>query len=168
MRPRSTNSVLRHLRQVVLRHQPDGLTDAQLLEAFLIQHEEAAFAALVRRHGPMVFGVCRRILGNRHDAEDAFQATFLVLLRKASSIRPGQAVGPWLHGVAQRTARRAREALARRRAGQKRLWERARREANASHALEDWRPLLDEELNRLPEKYRAPIVLCDLQGQTHK
>jgi RNA polymerase sigma factor (sigma-70 family) len=168
MRPRSTNSVLRHLRQVVLRHQPDGLTDAQLLEAFLTQHEEAAFAALVRRHGPMVFGVCRRILGDRHDAEDAFQATFLVLLRKASSIRPGQAVGPWLHGVAQRTARRAREALARRRAGQKRLWERGRRAANASYALEDWRPLLDEELSRLPEKYRVPIVLCDLQGRTHK
>jgi RNA polymerase sigma factor (sigma-70 family) len=156
------------LRQVVLRHQPDGLTDAQLLEAFLIQHEEAAFAALMRRHGPMVFGVCRRILGDRHDAEDAFQATFLVLLRKASSIRPGQAVGPWLHGVAQRTARRAREALVRRRAGQKRLWERARRKANARDTAEDWRPLLDEELDRLPEKYRTPIVLCDLQGRTHK
>jgi RNA polymerase sigma factor (sigma-70 family) len=159
---------LRHLRQVVLRHQPDGLTDAQLLEAFLIGHEEAAFAALVRRHGPMVFGVCRRILGDRHEAEDAFQATFLVLLRKASSIRPGQAVGPWLHGVAQRTARRAREALARRRAGQKRLWERARRQGNTPHAVEDWRPLLDEELSRLPEKYRVPIVLCDLQGRTHQ
>src|SRR5262245_56194695 len=119
MRPQSTNSVLKHLRQAVLRHESDGLTDPQLLDLFLTRQEEAAFAALVRRHGPMVFGVCRRILGDRHDAEDAFQATFLVLLRKASVIRPGQAVGPWLHGVARRTARRARETLTRRRAGQK-------------------------------------------------
>src|SRR5262245_50110027 len=108
MRPQSTNSVLRHLRQAVLRHESHSITDAQLLEAFLTRHEEAAFAALVRRHGPMVFGVCRRILGDHHDAEDAFQATFLVLLRKAPTIRPGKAVGPWLHGVARRTARRAR------------------------------------------------------------
>src|SRR5690349_8862772 len=116
MAPRTSNSLLRHFHRSVFLHDADGLTDGQLLDAFLIQGEEAAFAALVRRHGPMVFGVCRRVLGNRHDAEDAFQATFLVLLRKASSIHPRQAVGHWLYGVAYRTALRARTALARRRA----------------------------------------------------
>jgi RNA polymerase sigma factor (sigma-70 family) len=150
----------------VFLHDADDLTDGQLLDAFLARSEEAAFAALVRRHGPMVFGVCRRVLGNRHDAEDAFQATFLVLLRKASSIRPRQAVGHWLYGVAYRTALRARTALARRRAKERQVAE-SRRE-NPPQCGEDWRPLLDEELSRLPEKYRAPIVLCDLQGRTHK
>ncbi len=110
MQPGTRNGILQQLRRTVLLHDAGGLTDGQLLEMFLTQQEDAAFAVLVRRHGPMVFGVCRRILGNRHDAEDAFQATFLVLVRKASSIRPRQAVGHWLYGVAYRTALRTRSA----------------------------------------------------------
>ncbi|HEY7308270.1 MAG TPA: sigma-70 family RNA polymerase sigma factor [Gemmataceae bacterium] len=168
MRHQSTDSLLHHLRRAVLTQAPDGLTDAQLLEAFLVRHEESAFTALVRRHGPLVLGVCRRVLGDRHEAEDAFQATFLVLLRKARSIQSGRALGPWLYGVAHRTSRRARDSLARRRAAQKRIWERARQSTQPARDGEDWRPLLDEELSRLPEKYRAAIVLCDLQGRTHK
>jgi RNA polymerase sigma factor (sigma-70 family) len=166
MKPRSLNDVLHDLRGAMLRHEAEGRTDGQLLEAFLTRREEAAFAMLVRRHGPMVFGVCRRILGHREDAEDAFQATFLVLLRKGDSIRPRQAVGPWLYGVAYRTALRAREASARRRLKELRAGQSCREEVPPSEA--DWRPLLDEELSRLPEKYRAPIVLCDLQGRTHR
>src|SRR5438309_3742740 len=109
-------TVLHHLRKAVLTSRGGNLSDAQLLECYLTRHEESAFEALVRRHGPMVLGVCRRILGNAHDAEDAFQATFLVLVRKAGSIRPRARVGNWLHGVAYRTALKARHSAARRQA----------------------------------------------------
>src|SRR5688572_11806089 len=96
--------VVRCLRRAALLPHGSGLTDGQLLERFLARREEAAFEALVRRHGPMVLGVCRQILRNLHDAEDAFQATFLVLVRRAGSVLPRERVGPWLYGVAQRTA----------------------------------------------------------------
>src|SRR5437660_12250034 len=99
--------VVRYLRKVTLREGGDHSTDGELLEAFLTTREEAAFEALLRRHGPMVLGVCRRTLHNSHDAEDAFQATFLVLVRKASTIRPRELVGNWLYGVACRTAMKA-------------------------------------------------------------
>src|SRR5262245_33939635 len=110
----SVNRLVGHLRRAALL-QDGGRTDAQLLEDFLACREEAAFEALVCRYGPMVLGVCRRILGNAHDAEDAFQATFLVLVRKAHTIRPRERVGGWLYGVAYRTALRGRAAAARRR-----------------------------------------------------
>src|SRR5437016_2066128 len=109
------NEVLRHLRRIGLQRDGAGLTDGQLLERFLAQREEAAFEALVRRHGPMVLGVCRRILGNAHDAEDAFQGTFLVLVRKAAAFTKRETIGNWLHGVAYRTALKARAAAAKRR-----------------------------------------------------
>jgi RNA polymerase sigma factor (sigma-70 family) len=143
----------------------EGMTDGQLLERYLSQRDEAAFATLVRRHGPMVLGVCRRALGNVTDAEDAFQATFLVLARKAASLTGRRTVGDWLHGVARRAALNARRAVARWRAKEQAL---ARPEAQPEEARNDWLPLLDGELARLPEKYRLPLVLCDLEGKTRR
>src|SRR5260370_31472823 len=113
------NGVLRHLCRAALRHHGGGMTDGQLLERFLTAREEAAFEALVRRHGPMVLGVCRRVLRNEHDAEDAFQATFLVLVRRGSGIVARESVGSWLYGVAFRTAQKARAAAAQRRVKEK-------------------------------------------------
>src|SRR5438132_6254196 len=104
-----------HLRRSVLLRQGAGLTDAELLDAYAGRQDEASFEALVRRHGPMVLGVCRRVLRDAHDAEDAFQATFLVLVRRAAAV-PRASVGNWLYGVAYRTALGARRAAARRRA----------------------------------------------------
>src|SRR5438128_1010763 len=110
----SASLVIEQLRALVLRDGA-GLSDGQLLECFIAGREDAAFEALVRRHGPMVLGVCRRVLRNHHDSEDAFQATFLVLARKAASVVPREAVGNWLYGVAYRTALKARATTARRR-----------------------------------------------------
>jgi RNA polymerase sigma factor (sigma-70 family) len=161
------NFVLHHLRHVVFP--PDGgdRTDGELLDCFLARHEEPAFEALVRRHGRMVLGVCRRILRNGHDAEDAFQATFLVLVRKAAGLLSRQTVGDWLYGVAYHTALKARAAAIRREA-----MERRRREMptpdQRDDVWEDLRPLLDQEIQRLPARYRLPVVLCDLEEKTRK
>jgi len=108
------SEVLQHLRRAALLRDGAGLTDGQLLEDYLRRREEAALAALVRRHGPMVWGVCRRVLRNYHDAEDAFQATFLVLVRKAASVVPREMVVNWLYGVAHQTALKARATTAKR------------------------------------------------------
>jgi RNA polymerase sigma factor (sigma-70 family) len=162
------NDVIRHLRQAALLQEATGLTDRQLLEGFLAQRDEAAFAALVRRHGPMVLGVCRRVLGNHHDAEDAFQATFLVLARKAGSVRAREVVGHWLYGVAYRTALKARSMTARRRAKEQQVKDMPQPEVPADDGREDLLPLLDRELNGLPERYRVAVVLCDLQGLTRR
>src|SRR5437773_12231666 len=102
------SGVIQHLRRAMLLRDGARMTDGQLLEDYLSRRDEAALAALVRRHGPMVWGVCRRVLGNYHDAEDAFQATFLVLVRKAASIVPRGMVANWLYGVARQTALNAR------------------------------------------------------------
>jgi RNA polymerase sigma factor (sigma-70 family) len=139
-----------------------GLTDGQLLGRFIDGREEAAFAALVRRHGPMVLGVCRRVLGNVHDAEDAFQATFFILARRASSVVKREAVASFLYGVAYRTAVRARVRAQQRRSLERQVDQMPHPEVAPAEA-QDWRPLLDRELNALPEKYRAAIVLCDLE-----
>src|SRR5262249_31655390 len=139
---------------------------AQLLERFALQREDAAFTALVRRHGPLVLGVCRRILHNWHDAEDAFQATFLVLARKAGSITKQESVASWLYQVAYRTAVRARARTARRQEREQRA---GTPEADGTLAEVTGRELvavLDEELYQLPQRYRAPLVLCYLQGRT--
>jgi RNA polymerase sigma factor (sigma-70 family) len=162
-----SNPALRHLRRAALLQGAGGLTDAQLLNSYLARGEDAAFEALVRRHGPMVLGVCRRVLRNPHDAEDAFQATFLVLLRKAASLLPRYSVGNWLYGVARRTALKAQEAAARRRAKERQAGQRGGQRADEGARQDLWR-LLDQELDRLPEKYRAPVVLCDLEGRTRK
>jgi RNA polymerase sigma factor (sigma-70 family) len=158
--------VVQHLRETVLRDACAGLTDAQLLETFLADREPAGLEILVQRHAPMVWSVCRRIVLNHHDAEDAFQATFLVLVRRAATVRPGQ-VANWLYGVARQTALKARASAARRRGKEKQLTslpEPATRENRRADLL--FR--LDEELSRLPDKYRTALVLCDLEGQTRK
>src|SRR5262249_44075451 len=153
------SGVLPHVRRAALLQDGGGMTDGQLLECFLARREEAAFEALVRRHGPMVLGVCRRVLRNAHDAEDAFQATFLVLVRKAASLLPREAVGNWLYGVAYHTALKARAAALRRRAKEAQVRAMSPREARPEDAGQEWRPLLDHELSRLPDKYREPVVL---------
>ena len=142
---------------------PDGRSDAQLLADFLRDRDTTAVAAIVRRHGPMVWGVCRRVLGH-HDAEDAFQATFLVLARRATSIRPGGLLGNWLYGVARRTAIKARALAAARRAREATVDDLPEPAAPEPAGWADLRPVLDRELERLPAKYRAPIILCDLEG----
>jgi RNA polymerase sigma factor (sigma-70 family) len=144
-----------------------GLSDWQLLEQFISRREAFPFEVLVSRHGPMVLGICRRMLRNASDVDDAFQATFLVLLRRAGSLGPRDAIAGWLHGVAVRVAQQARAAAARR----------DQREQNGS-SIEpigpepagmnpEVRQILDEEINRLPAKYREPIIRCYIEGQTH-
>lgn len=141
--------------------------DGQLLERFIRERDESAFAELVRRHGPMVLGVCRRVLDNPHDAEDCFQAAFMVLVRKAESVRPSSMVGNWLYGVAYRTALEARKLAARRRIIEKKKVA----ESPGTAVPGPWaslRPELDRELSRLPDKYRAILVACDLEGKTRR
>jgi RNA polymerase sigma factor (sigma-70 family) len=146
---------------------PDGgaLSDGQLLERFLSDRDECAFETLVRRHGPMVLGVCRRIVGQTCDAEDAFQVTFLTLVHKAASVVPRELVGNWLYGVAYRTALNARRLAARRSAREIQVDKMPQREVVEPGPLHDLRAVLDVELSRLPEVYRLPVVLCDLGGQ---
>src|SRR5205814_2003112 len=119
MPTRDLNTVIQHLRTAMLEHEGAGMTVGQLLECFISHREEAALEALVHRLAPMVWGVCRRLLHDHHDAEDAFQATFLVLLRKATCIAPREMVGNWLYGVAYQTALKARATTAKRRAREK-------------------------------------------------
>jgi RNA polymerase sigma factor (sigma-70 family) len=159
------SKVVRQVHGALARHFTVGLTEAELWERYVHHRDEAAFEALVRRHGPMVLGVCRRILRNEQDAEDAFQATFLVLVRRAASLRSPRALANWLHGVARRTALEARRAAAKRRLKEGALQQRITL-AEAPH--DDFRPLLDHELGQLAEKYRIAVVLCDLEGKTRK
>jgi RNA polymerase sigma factor (sigma-70 family) len=158
-------AVIRHLRRAALLYTVEGLTDSQLLEAFLSRREDAAFEALLRRHGPMVLGVCRRVLRNTHDAEDAFQATFMVLTRKASSLRSRELLANWLYGVAYRTARKAQAMNAKRRSKERRAGAIPRMESSPDEEL---LAQLDYELNRLPDRYRVPLVLCELEGRSRK
>jgi RNA polymerase sigma factor (sigma-70 family) len=160
--------VLQHLRQAGLLLDGPGLTDGQLLEDYLRRREEAALAALVRRHGPMVWGVCRRVLRNYHDAEDAFQATFLVLVRKAASVVPREMVANWLYGVAHQTALKARATTARRGARERQVTQMPEPAATDPALWDDLQPLLDQELSGLPDIYRVAIVLCELEGKTRK
>ena len=131
--PNSMQEVIRHLRRTVLVRDGAALTDAQLLTLFIDRRDEAAFEALVRRHGPMVMGVCRRILRCPHDAEDAFQATFLVLVRKATTVVPREMVANWLHGVARTTALRANAVTAKRQMRERQVREMPEPEAVQPH-----------------------------------
>lgn len=160
------HAVVRHLRRVV--DAAGGLSDAELLERWVGRRDEAAFEVLVWRHGPMVWGLCRRLLHDSQDAEDVFQATFLALVRKAGSIGKRASVGSWLYKVAYRAARAAQASAARRARRERPLGDRPVPDSADEAAQRDLRPLLDEEVNRLPEKYRAAVVLCYLQGLTNE
>jgi RNA polymerase sigma factor (sigma-70 family) len=153
------------LRGVLVKQEAAGLGDGELLKLYLRQREETAFEALLRRHGPMVMGVCERVLRNSHDAEDAFQATFLVFVRKASTLRSPGRVANWLYGVAYRTALEARKGAAKRRMKEAEV---VRPRQTPPDVWADLRPVLDRELQRLPTKYRTVLVLCDLEGKTRK
>ncbi len=158
---------LLHLRSQLAAQQRGGDSDEQLLHDFTTRRDESAFATLLRRHGPMVLHVCRRVLGHEQDAEDAFQATFLVLAQNAASLRNKTALASWLHGTAYRTAIKARQSAARRRKHEDQTA--ARSPANPSEELlwREVRVMLDEEIARLPEKYRSVFVLCCLENLSH-
>ena len=158
--------VLRHIRRLATGAEITGLEDRQLLEQFLNFHDEAAFEALLARHGPLVLGVCRRYLTDQADVEDAFQATFLVLLRKARSLRKRELVANWLYGVACRTALRAKTDAARRRFRERQIMPKSAYALDDGPVQRDLRALLDQEIGRLPAKLRLPILLCYLEGLT--
>jgi RNA polymerase sigma factor (sigma-70 family) len=163
-------AVLRDVQTLFRAGTAGGLTDGQLLEEFCGRGGEVgerAFAALVERHGPAVLRACRAILRDEHAAEDAFQAVFLVLARKAGSLRVRDSLAPWLHEVACRVARCARASAARRRRHERRAAELADPSAR-DPGPDDLGPLLHEEIDRLPGRYRAPIVLCFLEGLTRE
>jgi RNA polymerase sigma factor (sigma-70 family) len=168
MATRSTSEVIHHLCQGLQPGDRSDLTDGQLLDRFVSLREAAAMEVLVRRHGPLVWGVCRRIVRNRSDAEDTFQATFLVLLRKAASIASRDRLASWLHGVARRTALKARARAAKRTAREQPLVDVAAPEGAEPDRYRDLQPHLDRELSRLPSRYRIVLFLCDLEGKTRK
>jgi RNA polymerase sigma factor (sigma-70 family) len=167
MASKQLRGVLQSLHQAALP-QEAAVGDGQLLERFLRDRDESALAALVRRHGPMVWGVCRRLLDSHHDVEDAFQATFLVLVRKAASVIHREKVANWLYGVAHQTALKARATAARRRSREKQVKDMPEPASPPRPHRDDLRPILDQELSRLPDKYRTVLVLCDLEGKTRK
>jgi RNA polymerase sigma factor (sigma-70 family) len=162
-------SVLGPIQKLFGRGSVSGLSEGQLLARFVGEHDEVAFEAIVSRHGPMVLGICRRLLDDPNDVEDAFQATFLVLVRRAGSLRDRELLSNWLYGVALRVASRARRDRARRRVGQVPDFH-SEDQTGASPddaGLCELRSVLDTEVARLPERFRAPIVLCYFEGLTH-
>ncbi len=166
MHDMKTWGVVRYLLTLAGGREAAGLTDQQLLLRFSTSGDQTAFVVLVERHGPMVFRVCQRLLRQEQDAEDAFQATFLVLAERAHSIRKTQALASWLHGVAHRVALRARRDAERRRLHER---EAQPMSAKANIVEADWREVqatLDEEIQALAEKYRVPFVLCFLEGKS--
>src|SRR5437773_2234678 len=143
-------------------------TDAQLLKRFASHHDQGAFAVLVKRHGPMVLAVCRRVLHDSHAADDAFQATFMVLVRKAGSLTRPELLGNWLYGVAYRVAVKARGNAARRSEYERRSPAMSTVDPMLEVSGRELRSVLDAEMSHLPEKYRAPLILCYLEGKTNE
>ncbi len=160
------NLILHHLRRVVARL--EELPDRELLQRFVRQHDEEAFARLMRRHRSLVQGVALRVLGNWHDSEDVAQAVFLVLARKAGSLGWRDSVACWLYRVAYHLALKAKATSARRQAKERRAGGRVAPNAFDDIRLSEARTLLDEELAALPERYRAPILLCCLEAATQE
>jgi RNA polymerase sigma factor (sigma-70 family) len=161
------NTVISYLRRTLCAGTLAGAPDEELLEQFVAQRDEAAFAALLRRHGPMVWGVCQRLLAHRQDAEDAFQATFLILARKAAAVGRRQLLANWLFGVARRAALNLRALRARRARHEQSYGDLPDVQATVEKPWDDIHAVLDEELARLPAKYRLPLLLCGLEGMTH-
>jgi RNA polymerase sigma factor (sigma-70 family) len=159
---------IQHLRRTALLRDGEGLTDGKLLGRFIDHRDNTAFARLVQQHGPMVWAVCRRTLSNLHDAEDAFQATFLVLVRKATSVSPREMVANWLYGVAHQTALKAKALTAKRRTREKQVAQMPEPQIAEPDCWNDLQPFLDLALSRLPDSHRVVIVLCDLEGKTRK
>src|SRR3954469_5766612 len=167
MTTRRSRVLLQHLRQWTTDVDAAPRSDRELLQRFAAGGEEAAFTMLVRRHGPLVLGVCRRVLQQEQDAEDAFQATFLILARKAAAPGWKESIVNWLYRVAHRVAVRARRQATRRLARERRpAADRRPDDPLAEVTLREAQAVLDDELNRLPEKLRAPLVLCCLGGCT--
>src|SRR5262245_19418884 len=161
-------SVLQRLRGLPGPDRAGQPPDADLLKQFAARNDEAAFAALVRRHAPMVLNVCRVVLRHEQDAEDALQAVFLILVRKARSIRHPESLAGWLHEVAHRVAARAQAGAARRRDQEQRARPATTADPTLDMSLRDLRRVLHDELRRLPDKYRLPLVLCYLEGRSHE
>jgi RNA polymerase sigma factor (sigma-70 family) len=168
MASEQSKTALPDLRRLFGEGTVSALADVQLLKRFVASRDEAAFAALVAVHGPMVMAVCRRILSNSNDVEDAFQATFLVLVRKARSVRAEGSLGGWLHRVAHRVAVEANRDAVRRRARETRAAVMSTSGRDGSGVPDDFGSALHEELARLPEKFRWPVVLCYLEGKTQE
>jgi RNA polymerase sigma factor (sigma-70 family) len=161
----SLSAVLRQVRKLAATQGGAGRSDSELLDAFLNEHDATAFAALVQRHGPMVLNVCHRALHQREDAEDAFQATFLILARKAASVRKRPALASWLYGAASRMALSIKRAAARRRSYEGRARAMAPANPCADLAWREVQIVLEEEIQRLAEKYRTVFVLCCLESK---
>jgi RNA polymerase sigma factor (sigma-70 family) len=168
MAPGQTGTLLRHIRQFAATQAAKDLSDTQLLQRFVAHQEQTAFAALFQRYSPLVWKVCRRVLGREQDAEDAFQATFLVLAQRAASIRKGESVGSWLFGVAHRVAMKARQAAHRRQRNEAKSHGRAPEQPVSEAALRELQARVNEEVARLPAKYRAVFVLCGLEGKSRE
>src|SRR5262245_7409926 len=166
MPPTSLSAVVRQVRKLATPGDLPAAPDSDLLARFRASGDEAAFAALVRRHGPLVMGVCRRVLRHHQDAEDAFQATFLVLARKAASIHRRTALARWLYGVARRVASDARRAATRRQAHERRATTVGHVQPDLEVAWRELQAVLAEEVERLPDKYQLPFVLCCLEGKS--
>jgi RNA polymerase sigma factor (sigma-70 family) len=165
----SSDNLLRYIRRLAVHAESNESSDTALLGRFLANRDERAFAALVERHAALVLQVCWRILGNIHDAQDAFQATFLVLARKAATVRPPEALPAWLHGVARRVALKTRSARFRKQRLERPLAEMTmdpRPDPLSELSVRDYLAIIDEEVRRLPEVYRLPVILCCLEGRS--
>jgi RNA polymerase sigma factor (sigma-70 family) len=167
----NADTLIQYIRRLAKRPKQDDASDAALLRRYVSERDPKAFAALVERHGPLVWNVCRRVLGDAHDAEDAFQAAFLVLLRKADTLRSPEELAGWLHGVARRVALKARTARVRRLSEVRLLADRPPRtypDPLAELSARELLTVLDEEVQRLPTPYRLPVILCDLERRSQE